>query len=340
MISCMKALFLVPVAVLILFVAEIATANPYSVLGVSSSDSDQAIKARYHELLREFHPDVNSAPDATTRTQQFNDAFAQIKRERSGGARTSETRTEPPRYSQTQQTYQAPDYLSQSYVVQANRFEDVVDAYAQEMRNARSFAEAAALFEGIANRSFNTMLSPEENKIILRSRVEPHLLRAYLNNPSLESFRLMRQLDDKRYLSSETFYSVFRNRLFNSQTMFEFLEVLKPTANLLRNESYKQLMYSDLFNYRLDFIKSLNPNYAEYLQLVDYTRQALRHMKRNRTRSSAGSWHDYWSDQRKAKFAELREHINASFTERLLARARLTRARDPNAPRSCRSLFH
>ena len=37
------------------------TKNPYDVLGVSSSESDDEIKKAYRELTRKYHPDAKGA---------------------------------------------------------------------------------------------------------------------------------------------------------------------------------------------------------------------------------------------------------------------------------------
>lgn len=62
--------------------------DPYSVLGVSSSDSDDVIKKAYREQARKYHPDNyqnNPLADlAEEKMKQINEAYDQITRMRNG----------------------------------------------------------------------------------------------------------------------------------------------------------------------------------------------------------------------------------------------------------------
>ena len=62
--------------------------DPYAILGVPSSASDEQVEAAYRKLMSEFHPDrvATSAAEirelAERRTREANAAYDQIKRQR------------------------------------------------------------------------------------------------------------------------------------------------------------------------------------------------------------------------------------------------------------------
>ena len=63
--------------------------DPYSVLGVSPSASDEEIKKAYRELVRKYHPDNyhnNPLSDlAQEKMKEINEAYDQVTKNRSGG---------------------------------------------------------------------------------------------------------------------------------------------------------------------------------------------------------------------------------------------------------------
>ena len=64
--------------------------DPYEVLGVSPSASDEAIKKAYRELARKYHPDNyqnNPLADlAQDKMKEINEAYDTITKNRSGGS--------------------------------------------------------------------------------------------------------------------------------------------------------------------------------------------------------------------------------------------------------------
>jgi len=47
----------------------------YEILGITKSSSQKEIKAAFRKLARQYHPDVNGAPDAEERFKEINEAF-------------------------------------------------------------------------------------------------------------------------------------------------------------------------------------------------------------------------------------------------------------------------
>ncbi len=71
--------------------------DPYKVLGVSRTASDEEIKRAYRDLARKYHPDnyVNNplADLAQEKMKEINEAYDTIQRERAGGGTQSQPGT-------------------------------------------------------------------------------------------------------------------------------------------------------------------------------------------------------------------------------------------------------
>lgn len=66
--------------------------DPYSVLGVPRTATDEEIKKAYRELARKYHPDNYAGSDladvAEEKMKEVNEAYEAIQKERKGGGRT------------------------------------------------------------------------------------------------------------------------------------------------------------------------------------------------------------------------------------------------------------
>ncbi|NLV36243.1 MAG: DnaJ domain-containing protein [Clostridiaceae bacterium] len=61
--------------------------DPYKILGLSSSSSDEEITAAYRKLAKKYHPDLNPGDKgAEQKMSRINAAYEQIKNEKTGGA--------------------------------------------------------------------------------------------------------------------------------------------------------------------------------------------------------------------------------------------------------------
>ncbi|WP_125711703.1 molecular chaperone DnaJ [Companilactobacillus kedongensis] len=56
-----------------------ANRDPYDVLGVDKSASEDEIKKAFRKLSKKYHPDINKAPDAEEKFKEINEAYETLK---------------------------------------------------------------------------------------------------------------------------------------------------------------------------------------------------------------------------------------------------------------------
>jgi len=62
--------------------SKVAGFDPYQIMGLDKSASDEEIKKRYHELLKRLHPDTAGIEGTSFLLQLVLTAYELIKRER------------------------------------------------------------------------------------------------------------------------------------------------------------------------------------------------------------------------------------------------------------------
>lgn len=117
--------------------------DPYSVLGVSQSASDDEVKKAYRELARKYHPDNyhdNPLSDlAQEKMKEINDAYDSIIKQRENGGSTA-------RQSGYQQSYGGGAAYQQQYTGTNASY-----AHIRNLINAGKLQQAESLLGGIAN---------------------------------------------------------------------------------------------------------------------------------------------------------------------------------------------
>ena len=117
--------------------------DPYQVLGVSPSATDEQIKNAYRELARKYHPDnyVNTplAALAQEKMKEINEAYDQIQRQRKQQQQSYSGQASANR------GYSNAGYSRQSYSGQGrSQFADI-----RQLLNSNRLSEAEELLEGI-----------------------------------------------------------------------------------------------------------------------------------------------------------------------------------------------
>lgn len=112
-----QLMYLITLSTVIIFFAIIPTTvaalrNPYEVLGVKQSASITEIKHQYKQLVRNWHPDKNSDPEAEAKFIEINKAYGLLS--------DPERRIEFDRFGSTEDT---PNFRSRADYSSFKRFE-------------------------------------------------------------------------------------------------------------------------------------------------------------------------------------------------------------------------
>ena len=62
-------------------VSRVEKRDYYEVLGVSKTATDKEIKSAFRRLAKQYHPDVNKAPDAEEKFKEIQEAYAVLSDE-------------------------------------------------------------------------------------------------------------------------------------------------------------------------------------------------------------------------------------------------------------------
>lgn len=133
--------------------------DPYSILGIGRSATDDQIKQAYKDLIRKYHPDNyagNPLEDlAADKTKEINEAYDQIMSSRRGGSsQNTSNGTYGNSYESNQQFQDIRRMIQQNRIVEA---EEILDGMSSTSRTAEWYFLKGVIFSqrGWMEQAFN-----------------------------------------------------------------------------------------------------------------------------------------------------------------------------------------
>ena len=165
--------------------------NPYSVLGVSESASDEEVKRAYRELSRKYHPDSyvdNPLKDlAEDKFKEVQEAYDMIMKQRSNGGYQSYGSNSGSGYGSADQKYQKVyDYIN--FRQYSNAMSEL-NRIPLPDRDGRWYYLSAITNAGMGNNI------QAQNDINRAMSIEP-------SNPEYRNFATQLQMNTRRYQNS------------------------------------------------------------------------------------------------------------------------------------------
>ena len=122
--------------------------DPYKVLGISPSATDEQVKDAYRQLARKYHPDnyVNNplADLATEKMKEINEAYDEIQRQRRSGRGQTAAGASAGAYGASYGSYNSYNGYAGQGGQSASQFSDI-----RVMINSGRLVEAEELLDGV-----------------------------------------------------------------------------------------------------------------------------------------------------------------------------------------------
>ncbi|WP_283124332.1 J domain-containing protein [Angelakisella massiliensis] len=122
--------------------------DPYKVLGISPSATDEQVKDAYRQLARKYHPDnyVNNplADLATEKMKEINEAYDEIQRQRRSGRGQTAAGASAGAYGSSYGSYNSYNGYAGQGGQSASQFSDI-----RVMINSGRLVEAEELLDGV-----------------------------------------------------------------------------------------------------------------------------------------------------------------------------------------------